>query len=95
MEGASVNAACGLGRSLAINSCHRRCEGQNVVSEESQLPALQRAIISPRMLKLMVVAESAGYDLKDVPADGDCMFSAISVALQQLGMHYSAQELRQ
>jgi len=39
------------------------------------------------MLELIVVAESAGY--------GDCMFSAVSVALQQLGLSYTAQELRQ
>jgi len=95
MEGASVNEACGSGSSLGINSWHRHCNGQNVASQESQLAAVHRAIISPRMLELMVVAESAGYGVKDVPADGDCMFSAISIAVQQLGMHYSTQELRQ
>ena len=47
------------------------------------------------MLELIVVAELAGYILKEVPGDGDCMFSAVSVALQQLGLSYTAQELRQ
>ena len=90
-----MNASCGPGSSLAVNSCRCREEGLNFASQERQLSTVQHAIISPRMLELKVVAESAGYDLKDVPADGDCMFSAISVSLQQLGMHYSAQELRQ
>ena len=79
-----MNVACGLGSSLAANSCHRRSKGQNA-SQESQLLAVQRAIISPRMLELMVLAQSAGYHLKDVPAGGLHVFS-ISFALQQPGM---------
>ena len=78
-----MNVACGLGSSLAANSCHRRCKGQNA-SQESQLLAVQRAIISPRMLELMVLAQSAGYHLKDVPAGGDCMFSAFLLLCSSL-----------
>jgi len=40
------------------------------------------------------VAESAGYTIRDVPADGDCMFTAISVTLEQLGLHYSQHQLQ-
>ena len=79
-----MNVACGLGSSLAANSCHRRSKGQNA-SQERQLLAVQHAIISPRMLELMVVDQSGGYHLKDVPAGGLHVFS-ISFALQQPGM---------
>ena len=46
------------------------------------------------MLQPNAVAESAGYTMRDVPADGDCMLTANSAASEQLGLHYSPEQLR-
>ena len=80
---------------LITKQCDSAASEYYHVREKNEANVLQTSIISPRMLELNVVAESAGYVMRDVPGNGDCMFSAISVAVEQLGLHYSQHQLRQ
>ena len=47
------------------------------------------------MHKLETVASQNGFTIHDVPADGDCMFSAIVYQLNSIGIHVDSQILRQ
>lgn len=50
--------------------------------------------MSPEMAALCAVADSSGYDVVDVPGDGDCVFAAMSITLMQYGKNYGKDELR-
>ena len=47
------------------------------------------------MHKLETVASQNGFTIRDVPADGDCMFSAIVYQLSNIGICVDSQTLRQ
>ena len=47
------------------------------------------------MHKLETIASQNGFTLHDVPADGDCMYSAIVYQLNSIGIHVNSQTLRQ
>ena len=47
------------------------------------------------MHKLETVASQNGFTLHDVPADGNCMFSAIVYQLNSIGIHVDSHTLRQ
>ena len=47
------------------------------------------------MHKLETIASQNGFTIHDVPADGDCMFSAIVYQLNSIGIHVDSQILRQ
>ena len=47
------------------------------------------------MHKLKTIASQNGFTIHDVPADGDCMFSAIVYQLSSIGIHVDSQTLRQ
>ena len=47
------------------------------------------------MHKLETIASQNGFTIHDVPADGDCMFSAIVYQLNSIGIHVDSQTLRQ
>ena len=45
-----------------------------------------RSKIAQSYQKLRCLASEMGFVIKDVPADGDCLFSAISVQLESIGI---------
>ena len=47
------------------------------------------------MHKLETIASQNGFTIHDVPADGDCMFSAIVYQLSSIGIHVDSPTLRQ
>ena len=47
------------------------------------------------MHKLETIASKNGFTIHDVPADGDCMYSAIVYQLSSIGIHVDSQILRQ
>ena len=53
------------------------------------------AIYNGFMHKLETIASQNGFTIHDVPADGDCMFSAIVYQLNSIGIHVDSQTLRQ
>ena len=46
------------------------------------------------MHKLEKIASQNGFTVHDVPADGDCMYSAIVYQLSSIGIHVDSQILR-
>lgn len=79
---------------LVTQQCDSAAYEKDHIREENEANMSQTSVISTRILELNAVVDSAGETMRGVPTDGDCMFTATSVALEQLGLRYSLQQLR-
>ena len=63
------------------------------VSELYCLPLLSFPIVD--VATLSSLARKRGFAVRDVPRDGDCLFSAVAMQLESIGVHVGNRNLRE
>lgn len=72
----------------------RRARYEQQKNADSVAASQQVAVCHTEMDEMVVVAESAQFEARDVPGDGDCMFHALSVSLERAGLLIDSSDLR-